>query len=113
MVPPCAATYASPPLPLVITAAATCADWFSGPVNDYLGALATYKPGVTPSVSCRQSANTVHRMELVGPEPGANLFFDDPRKVRKACSLSTGGHWLPGVLRAKRVHGAAAWWAGG
>lgn len=28
-----------------------------------------------------QLGQTVHTMELVGAEPGANMLFDDPRKV--------------------------------
>jgi hypothetical protein len=32
-------------------------------------------------MSCRQAAQVVHSMELIGPEPGANFLFDDPRKV--------------------------------
>lgn len=63
----------------------TCNDWFAGTANnEYLAALATYNLGQTPAVSCRQLGQTVHTMELVGAEPGANMLFDDPRKVTEA-----------------------------
>lgn len=89
---PCTTTPCCPATPKPCSsplgaAAASCNDWFFGiggstPANQqYLAALATYNIGATPSVSCRMEANTVHSMELVTAEPGANALFDDARKV--------------------------------
>lgn len=60
---------------------ATCNDWYSGPVNNYLDALASLGATARPSSTCRQTANTIREVTIVGPEPGANLLSDDPRKV--------------------------------
>lgn len=50
-------------------------------MQQYLKAIQTIGQSIKPATSCRQIANTVRTVELIGPQPGTNLLSDDPRKV--------------------------------